>query len=159
MKKRDVLKIVFTLLFVGVIYYTVLVFLGPRFYRLQQKRMVERVMNSDPQALRLEGRRLFMMHDGKIGGVAISDLEIPSVLKSLKPSRISFNSGSVDIDFGDPFNPFGITVFEKDSQGYDPDSSSEKWIDGVWIFHDGQLIKWKANNPSQPTFVPQAAGQ
>jgi len=108
---------------------------SPSFYQKQQRRMVERVINSDPHALLLAGRDFLRNRTGYLGEVDTSSSEIPKVIRELRPTNITFSTNEVWIDFSDAFNPFGIVVF---SPGFDG-PAPHKWIDGLWLFDDGQL--------------------
>jgi hypothetical protein len=108
---------------------------SPSFYFRQQKRMVDRVLASDPDRLLRAGRQLFQSRPGYVGEISTSSPDIPSIIRKLKPTQITFRTNSLWVDFSDVMNPFGIVVFP--GRGDDP--YLHKWIDGLWLFDDGQL--------------------
>lgn len=111
-------------------------FLGvPPFYAWQQKRMVKRVLAADPEQLLIAGRQLLHSRAGFSGEISTSAPEIPPAIRRLKPTRVSISTNSVWIDFSDVFNPFGIAVYAAGTDGSGP----HKWIDGLWVYDDGQL--------------------
>ena len=105
------------------------------FYAWQQKRMVKRVLAADPEQLLSAGRQLLHGRAGFVGEISPSAPEIPPVIRRLKPTRVSISTNSVWVDFSDVFNPFGIVVYAAEADGRGP----HKWIDGLWLYDDGQL--------------------
>jgi hypothetical protein len=120
---------------VGTLVATLAVFDSSAFYAWQQKRMVKRVLAADPAQLLSAGRTLIASRPGFVGEISPSATEIPGVIRRLKPTRVSFTTNSVWIDFSDVFNPFGIAVYAAGADSRGP----HKWIDGLWLYDDGQL--------------------
>jgi hypothetical protein len=120
------------------------------FYFWQQKRMVKRVLAANPEQLLSAGRQLLGTRPSYVGEISPSAAEIPGVIRRLKPTRISFTTNSVWIDFSDVSNPFGIAVYAAGADG----RGAHKWIDGLWLYDDGQLggigQQDSAANGSQP---------
>jgi len=108
---------------------------SPSFYFRQQRRMVDRVLTSDPDRLLSAGRQLLQSRTGYVGEISTSSPDIPGIIRKLKPTQITFRTNSLWVDFSDVFNPFGIVVFPAGAGGPAP----HKWIDGLWLFDDGHL--------------------
>jgi len=108
---------------------------SPEYYFKQQQRMVERVLAANPNELLLAGREMLERRPNYVGEINPAAHEIPVAIRKLKPTRIFFQTNSVSVDFSDAFNPFGIVVVRTGMEG----GSMVKWIDGLWLFHDGQL--------------------
>jgi len=60
------------------------------------------------------------------------------------------STNSLGVDFSDVFNPFGIIVY---AAGLNPRAEPKsgigprKWIDGLWLYDDGQLETYGATFP------------
>jgi hypothetical protein len=108
---------------------------SPSFYFRQQRRMVTRVLATDPYLLLKAGRQLLQGRTGYVGEISASSSDIPDIIRRLKPTRITFRTNSLWVDFSDVSNPFGIVVFPSGVNGPAP----HKWIDGLWLFDDGHL--------------------
>ena len=112
------------------------------FYAWQQKRMVKRVLAADPKELVSAGRALLASRAGFVGEISPSSRDIPRGIRSLKPTRVSLSTNSLGVDFSDLFNPFGIIIYAAGANPPPPPKSGigpRKWIDGLWLYHDGQL--------------------
>jgi hypothetical protein len=105
------------------------------FYGWQQKRMVKCVLAADPEQLLSAGRQLLHSRAGFVGEISPSAPEIATAIRRLKPTRVSILTNSVWVDFSDVSNPFGIAVYAAGAEGKGP----HKWIDGLWLYDDGQL--------------------
>ncbi len=114
---------------------------SPFVYHKRQGLMVWRVLSSNPEDLLDAGRQLLKEHHGSVGEVSPSSSTVPKVLRNLSPSRIRVSTNSIAIDFSDLFNPFGIVVFPFGEVGRGP----HKWIDGLWLYDDGQLEPLRKN--------------
>lgn len=109
----------------------------PPFYAWQQKRMVRSVLAANPEQLLSAGRELLGRRQGYVGEISCSAPEIPYAIRRLGPTRVSFNTNSVWVDFSDVFNPFGVVVFTAEPQN--EGQGLHKWIAGLWLYDDGQL--------------------
>lgn len=141
---------------------------GP-FYRWQQRRMVERVLAADPEALLTAGRMLLASRAGYAGQISPSSPDVPMPIRRLKPTLIRISTNALGVDFSDAFNPFGIIVY---ATGQRPPAEPRfgrgptRWIDGLWVYDDGQLETYGQQvgpaNRSQPirseTARPSSAG-
>ena len=150
MKNGKPKQIILTCL-IGVVVIAAVICLGPwvdgKLYDRQQAQMVKRVMESDPQALLVAGRELLAKRNGRIGDADLTDIDLPPAIRGLRPTEISFRTNSVSIEFSDVFNPFGITVFDNANDAPDPYYRGHKWVDGLWLYHDGQLEGYAFNTP------------
>jgi hypothetical protein len=119
-------------------------------YEWQQERMVKRVLGANPQQLLSAGRQLLEARPGYVGEISTSSAEIPAVIRKLKPTLISIRTNSVEVDFSDPANPFGIIIFAAGAEG----RGRHKWIDGLWLYDDGQLEKFRLQSGSLKENLP-----
>jgi len=127
------------------------------YYAWKQERMVRRVLAANPDHVRSAARQLLQSRPGFVGDINPSASGVPSAIRRLRPTRISFETHSVSVDFSDVFNPFGITVY---AAGVSPPDAPTygrgpaKWIEGLWVYDDGQLEKYGRQvgpaNVSQP---------
>jgi hypothetical protein len=113
------------------------------YYEWQQKRMVRAVLAANPDELLRAGRMLLANRSGYVGEMSSSSRDIPPPIRRLQPKRVLLKSDSVWVEFSDICNPFAFTVFTPAADasktvGY----GWHKWIDGLWIFDDGQLEKF-----------------
>jgi len=136
----------------------VLEFFEPSFYYAwKQECMVRRVVAANPEHLLTAARQLLQSRPGFAGDINPSASGVPSAIRKLRPTRISFATHSVSIDFSDVFNPFGITVY---AAGVSPPAAPpygrgpRQWIEGLWVYDDGQLETYGQQvgpaNGSQP---------
>lgn len=116
----------------------------PRVIHWREMRAVDRVMRADHVAIRDAGRVLLARHSNEIGKLSPKDGEIPKVIRDLSPNEIELRKESVLIDVGNVFNPFGLSVFADGVEGH----GARRLMDGLWVFHDGQLEEWDANHTS-----------
>lgn len=88
------------------------------------------------------GRALIASRAGFVGEISPSSRDVPRAIRSLKPTRVSLSTNSLGVDFSDVFNPFGIIIYAAGANPPPPPKSGigpRKWIDGLWLYHDGQL--------------------
>lgn len=112
------------------------------FYAWQQARMVKRVLAAEPEELVSAGRALLASRAGFVGKISPASRDIPRDIRRLKPTRVFVSTNSLGVDFSDVFNPFGIIVYAAGANPPPPPKSGigpRKWIDGLWLYHDGQL--------------------
>jgi len=135
--KRNLPKIIGLILILGALI-TAYNFLPPLpVYQWQQKRMVNRVLSANPEELLQAGRLMLQQHPGFVGYLDPSSSEIPAAIRKLGPTRISFRTNHVAVDFSDVFNPFGIFVYSPGENG--EGQGRHEWINGLWLYDDGQL--------------------
>ena len=108
---------------------------SPEYYFKQQRRMVDRVLAANPNELLMAGRQMLERHPNFVGELSPNSQEIPDAIRQLNPTRITFHTNRVSVDFSDAFNPFGIVVLRAGTNGV----GMHKWIDGLWVYDDGQL--------------------
>jgi len=113
----------------------------PHVIHWQEMRAVNRVMTADHRAIRDAGRTLLAKHPNTTGPLNVKDESIPKIIRNLEPRRVVLDKDSVLVDVGNVFNPFGITVFAEGVDGH----GARKLLDGLWVFHDGQLDEWDAS--------------
>lgn len=136
---------------IGTLVATIWVLTSKTFYAWQQERMVTRVLAANPAELLSAGRTLITRRQGFTGELSASSSDIPSPIRRLKPTRISMSAGRLGVDFGDVANPFGIIVY---AAGVNPPAVDKsrvgprKWIDGLWLYDDGQLETYGAAFPA-----------
>ena len=112
--------------------------------------MVRRVLAADPGELLSAGRTLIADRQGFVGEISTSSPDVPRVISRLKPTRISMSANRLGVDFGDVANPFGIIVY---AIGVNPPAVDKsrrgprKWIDGLWLYDDGQLENYGVTFP------------
>lgn len=98
-----------------------------------------------PEQLLSAGRTLLASRSGFDGEISPSSPEIPNAICRLKPTKVSMSANSLGVDFSDASNPFGVIVYAADV--YPPAEANtgigpRKWIDGLWLYDDGQLEKY-----------------
>jgi hypothetical protein len=147
------------LIIVGALVAAVSLMESSSYYEWQQKRMVQRVLAADPDELLKAGRQLLATRPGYVGKITRSSQDIPSPIRRLKPRQLFLGRDSVYMEFSDIANPFGLIAF---TPGADVSKvlghGSHQWIEGLWLFDDGQLERYGqpngAANESQP-FRPE----
>ena len=118
---------------------------SPFYYHWQQKQMVQRVLAADPAQVLSAGRIVLARRPGFDGEIRPSSPEIPDAIRRLKPTKVSMSANVLGVDFSDASNPFGIIVY---AAGVNPPAEPitgagpRKWIDGLWLYDDGQLEKY-----------------
>jgi hypothetical protein len=142
---------------VGAVIAAVSVLDSSAFYEWQQERMVKRVLAADPQELLDAGRAFIASRQGFTGKISPSSPDVPKAIRRLEPTLISVSTNSLGVDFSDVSNPFGIIIY---AAGANPPAKPKsgigprKWIDGLWLYDDGQLENFGqqvgAANGSQP---------
>lgn len=138
--------------------FSVLELIEPPFYYFwKQERMVRRVMSANPDQLLSAARELLRSRPGFTGRVEPSAVDVPRGLRKLHPTGICFSTNSISVDFGDVFNPFGITAYAIGAEPPPPPHYGvppRQWIEGLYVFDDGQLQTYGhqvgAANRSQP---------
>ena len=124
----------------------------PPYRHWQQKRMVERVLATDPNDLLKAGRQLLASKPDFVGNLDPSSAEVPIVFRRLKPTYVYISKSCLTVNFDHVVNPFGVAIFR---DGY-PARFKREWIEGLWLFDDGQLRKFglenwpNKNQPSMP---------
>ncbi len=112
------------------------------YYMWRQERMVKRVLAADPHELLSSGRALIAGRQGVGGRVSLSSSSVPETIRRLKPTLISTGTNWLSVDFSDVSNPFGFIIY---ADGVPPPPRPKsgigprKWIDGLWLYNDGQL--------------------
>lgn len=123
-------------------------------YARGQARAVQSVKESDPRLLLAAGRELLAKRAGRAGEIDVSDPIVPEAIRKLRPDSIWFQADAVYVNLGDIMNPFGFTVFKAGATGRDVGclmvkaGQSREWIEGLWVFHDGQL--WSPEAHASP---------
>ncbi len=163
-------NVVILVAIVGAMVVTLWVLDSSAFYAWQQKRMVRRVLAADPAELVSAGRALIAGRTGFVGEIDPSSPDVPPSIRRQKPTLMSVSTNSLGVDFSDVSNPFGIIVY---AAGVNPPTvrksgiGPREWIDGLWIYDDGQLENLGQQdgsaNESQPirsetNATPSAAG-
>ena len=148
---QDARNAVILCAFIGALVATLWVLDSNAVYAWRQERMVKRVLAADPAELLSAGRTLIASRPGLVGKITPSSPDVPSAIRRLKPTLISMSRDSLGVDFGDVYNPFGIIVY---AAGVNPPAEPKsgiaprKWIDGLWLYHDGQLETYGATFPA-----------
>jgi hypothetical protein len=130
---------------------------SPTYYHWQQERMVKRVLTAEPRDLLSAGRVLIQSRQGFIGEIDPSSHEIPIAIRKLTPTRVTFSKRGIIVDFSDLANPFGIVVFKA---GVVPPTNWTsgpyplQWIDGLWLYDDGQLGKYPQHSKHLKRSMP-----
>lgn len=133
---------VILLAILGAVIATLSVLDSSAFYVWQQKRMVRRVLAANPIELRDAGRTFLVSRQEVVGSISLSSSDVPKTIRRLKPTFISVSTNSLGVDFSDAANPFGLMIY---AVGVNPPPKTKsgigfrKWIDGVWLYDDGQL--------------------
>lgn len=148
MRTKAVIAVILGVAAVGAVILTFgfLELMEPTFYYdWKQERMVRRVMSADPEQLLSAARELLRSRPGFTGHVNPDAVDVPRVLRKLRPTEIWFFTNAVSVEFSDVANPFAITAYATGAKPPGPTQYGvppRQWIEGLWVSDDGQLERY-----------------